>query len=322
MRDRAFTLIELLVVIAIISLLISILMPALGKAREAARALKDSTQVRGIHQGLVIWGQSHDDAYPLPSTIDRSSATVEGKPGLPGDPGESAVSFVKDNTGNVLSILIFHGYVPPALMVSPAEQSFEIEVDQGYQLAHPPQALVPESALWDPGFAGVPNEAGSSLGKGRRSSKGNTSYAHAPPFGKRKRLWTTSYNSNEAVLGNRGPLYGGSPGNWVLAPGAFGVDSITLKIHGGPQSWEGNVAYNDGRVTLENRPDPPTLVWAFMGLPLGAKTRPDNIFVNEDDVTGNWGLESTPGTAGNSFIRPYYDVQDQGGVAVVKPRWD
>ena len=47
-RKHGFTIVELLVVVSIIALLIAILLPAIGKARDAARVTQSTANLRNL----------------------------------------------------------------------------------------------------------------------------------------------------------------------------------------------------------------------------------------------------------------------------------
>ncbi|MBN1553546.1 MAG: type II secretion system protein [Phycisphaerae bacterium] len=64
-QRRAFTLIELLVVIAIISLLVSILLPSLQKAKELAKITICATQLRALGMAATTYAEEHEGEYPF-----------------------------------------------------------------------------------------------------------------------------------------------------------------------------------------------------------------------------------------------------------------
>lgn len=63
-RSRGFTLIELLVVVAIIALLIAILLPSLGQARETTLRTICASNLRSQGSSMGIYAQQFNDALP------------------------------------------------------------------------------------------------------------------------------------------------------------------------------------------------------------------------------------------------------------------
>jgi len=101
-----FTLIELLVVIAIISLLMSIMLPVLGNARESARRIQCAAAVRQINMGAITYSDGNKGYMPLTYAAN-----------MPGDPVPSV---------NWIRRLAVSGFAPETawLPANPTNKAF------------------------------------------------------------------------------------------------------------------------------------------------------------------------------------------------------
>ena len=88
MRQRSgFTLVELLIVIAIISMLLGMVMPSLGRARELARRAVCRKNLHSIGQAMYAYAtawMAYPDMYPDKGGAYMVGAGVTGAGGVPG----------------------------------------------------------------------------------------------------------------------------------------------------------------------------------------------------------------------------------------------
>ncbi len=128
-QDRGFTLIELLVVIAIIGMLVAILLPAIGAAREAAKLNTCKNNVAGIGKSLALYRTANGNKAPFPvvSSTDPKTAT----PGLSNTKGTVSTSTSTTNSAAgyswVVKILPYMDMGPLYTSISDRSQKFKLD---------------------------------------------------------------------------------------------------------------------------------------------------------------------------------------------------
>ncbi|MDA1008540.1 MAG: type II secretion system protein [Planctomycetota bacterium] len=286
-KTRGFTLVELLVVVAIIAVLIGLLLPALSKAQQNARSVKDSTQVQQIHKAMLIFAnEDPQKKLPLPGLVHRDQMSGGAlPPGVPvGTPNQGKECARKNNTRNLYSVCIMREMFNPDLVYGPTEVNDVVREARNYNFgAYNPAGGI----LWDGDVTGwnCPTDAadtGNFRGKiyltaapADENDGCHFSYAAMVLCGQRKKhYWRADLipeaSGSKPMIGTRGTKLGATTTTDF-------TNSPTLMLHGNRKSWEGNIVYGDNHTQLENSFYPASTVYECGN----GNALADNIFNSE-----------------------------------------
>ncbi|MDG2053211.1 MAG: type II secretion system protein [Phycisphaerales bacterium] len=279
-RRRGFTLIEILVVVAIVGVLMSLLLPALAKARKSAQLLQDGNGIREMHRAGKMHAQDSNQGMPTPGKIACLDMDFDGDGA--GDqyvPLKGPEDTNQNTTKALHSLMIALEYYQPKLCVSGVEANPAVQVDDDYQYGLYDPA---NQSFWDQGFDC------NITGQGPFPS--NISYAHQWFAGKRKatRWQRNTVDSNVVQMGNRGPKDGNIHPD-VVDPEEY-KNSNTLLMHGSEKDWTGCFVMGDNSTRTENGFYLDGVEYNPRG---GFAAKMDNQFFDEDNHSNAFDIEAT-----------------------------
>ena len=246
-RPRGFTLIELLVVISIIALLIAVLLPTLGAARQSARALQNATQIRGMHQGFNVYAHANKGFYPGIDRLDLGSPNNTFT-------DAQAIDTVQGNSRR-------------AGMSTTARIAIALE-DELFtaEYAHSPAETNDDVVLWErsQAYAAV----GSPTSVDHISSYAISQLIASGVAAGRSREWRDNANAQAVVMGDR------------MTGGAFDrIETYRSLWTGNSKAWNGSLIYNDGHAVISNDAELKGTIYGGY-----RNEKPDNIYLGLNDL--------------------------------------
>ncbi len=281
-RRHGFTLIELLVVVAIIALLIAILLPALGRARELAKRSVCAANLSGMGKAMYIYSNDNREFFPVAAHDQTGQTPLGGTPA-------TNITFIGQLGVNYT---VSPGTAMPPAAVHPSRSMFLMIIGGN----NTPGAFVCPSAGDEAddlrNYIGS-NQVAAQPGQNRFDFRGynRLSYGYQMPYSRNARP-STNLDARMAIAADRGPWFtsgtlandtGGAVNDAIIQNAMvpqFGSNNLQDILTASNDMWR---PYNSGNHNGEGQ----TVLFAdghaeFERRPI-AGVNNDNIYMNYDN---------------------------------------